>query len=143
MADILVKRPVLGELLKAEQPDFLCREAADLDNSAGTVPVPLGTVLQKKAGGGVEPWDMASTPDPEDVYGLLLADVPAGVAARVAILISGPAAVDPSRLIWASDDPDKIAVGLEALKARKLIFTREPIATGTYPEQINPETVNP
>lgn len=143
MSETSTKIRVLSDLLKTEQHDFLGREEGTIDNSAGTAPVLLGTVLQKGAGGVLEPWDMSSTPDPDDLYGILLDNVPAGVAAKVAILYAGPASLDPTFLVWASAAQAKIDVGLEALKSRKFIFAREPIATGVYPKQIRPETVNP
>lgn len=143
MSETLTKIRVLSDLLKTEQHDLLGREAGVIDNTAGTDPILLGTVLQLDGAGGLEPWDMSSTPDPDDLYGILLDNVPPGVKAGVAILIAGPAAVDPTFLAWGSTTPAKIQVGLDALKNRKFIFTRDPIATGVYPNQINPETINP
>jgi hypothetical protein len=139
MADWLEKKPVLSDLLKDEQPRFLGREEGAYDNTAvGAVPVLLGTVVQMNAAGtSLEPWDMsAATPDVDDIYGILLSDVPAGESARVGVLISGPAAIDPGYLNWSSAVQTKIDAGLAALKGKKLIFTREVIADGTYPEQI-------
>jgi hypothetical protein len=137
MAEWMTKAPVLGDLLKDEQHNFLGREEGFYDNSTGTAPVPLGTVVQQGTG-TLEPWDMSgSPPDPDDIYGILLADVGPGEEARVGVLIAGPAAIDPNYLVWeAPAAAAKVAAGLEALKNRKFIFAREAIATGTYPEQI-------
>ena len=145
MSETLTKIRVLSDLLKFEQHDFLGREEGKVDNSGGADPVLLGTVLQKDGGGGLEPWDMsATTPDVGDIYGILLDNVPAGTIAKVAILYAGPASIDPNYLVWSAPAATaKVALGLEALKSRKFIFTREPIATGVYPRQIRPETVNP
>jgi hypothetical protein len=136
MADFLVKLPVLGDLLKDEQHNYLGREEQVYDNTAGPNPVPLGTVVEMGSG-TLQPWDMsATTPDAADIYGILLSDVPAGVKTNVTVLYAGPAAVDPTYLIWSSSATGKIQIGLQGLKDRKFVFTREPIATGTYPEQI-------
>jgi hypothetical protein len=136
MAETLTKVPVLGDLLKDEQHNFLGREEGFYDNSVGTDPVPLGTVVQQGSG-TLEPWDMSGVPDPEDLYGILLTDVGPGEEARVGVLIAGPAAIDPNFLVWDAPAADaKIAIGLDALKNRKFIFARKAIATGTFPEQI-------
>jgi hypothetical protein len=140
----LTKIRALSDLLKDEQPNFLGREAGVVDNLGGADPILLGTVLQQDGSGGLEPWDMsATTPDPGEIYGILLDNVQPGVKTGVAVLTAGPAAVDPAFLIWTSAAQPKIGAGLGALKNRKFIFTREPIATGVYPRQINPETINP
>jgi hypothetical protein len=135
MSQFQVKIPVLSDLLKDEQHNYLGREEQTYDNSLSATPVFLGQVVQMGTG-TLEPWDVSSTPDPDDLYGILLSDVPPGVTTRVTVLIAGPAAIDPTYLIWGTTVQTKIDVGLKALKDKKFIFTREPIATGTYPEQI-------
>jgi hypothetical protein len=137
MAQTLVKPPVLGDLLKDEQERFLGRERSVFDNSGGQDEVRFGLVVQKAAGGKVEAWDMSSTPDPDTVHGILLTSVPAGEVQKVAVLVAGPAAVDPTYLVWDDQSAPKVAIGLAALADKRFIFTRDPVATGTYPVQVD------
>ena len=137
MARTLVKPPVLGDLLKDEQERFLGREQSVFDNSGGADEVRFGLVGQKAAGGKGEPWDMsATTPDADAVHGILLTSVPAATISKVAVLVAGPAAVDPTYLIWDSQAQGKVALGLAALADKRFIFTRDPVATGTHPVQV-------
>ncbi|MDR3154165.1 MAG: head decoration protein [Deltaproteobacteria bacterium] len=130
--DSLKKAPVLSDLLKFEQEHYLGREAALITTAPA---LPLGTVLE---GGplAAEPWD--PTGDPEDIYGILLTPVPAGTAALgVAVLIAGPAKVNPEYLGWGSATDAEKASGLEALKRRHFIFVREPATSELYPDALN------
>jgi hypothetical protein len=81
------------------------------------------------------PWDLSSTPVPDDLHGILLDDVAPNSTAKVGILYAGPAAIDPNYLKWSSATQTKIDVGLATLKSKKFVFARPVIATGTYPEQ--------
>jgi hypothetical protein len=133
MADWLKKIPVLSDLLKDEQHNSLGREERVYNNATAN-PVLLGTVVQLTAG-VLAPWAMPASPVAADLYGILLENVEPNTSAKVGVLIAGPAAIDASQLIWASDVQARIDIGLEALKA-KSIFARPVVATGTYPEQI-------
>ncbi|MDR1080884.1 MAG: head decoration protein [Deltaproteobacteria bacterium] len=132
MATDMKKAPVLSELLKSEQPDYLGREVAKITSSAALSP---GTVLQGAPAAAV-PWDLS---DAEDIYGILPSPVPAGsVALESVVLFAGPAAVNPLMLIW--DDSavgSEISAGLAELKKKHFIFTREPVSSELYPGQIN------
>ncbi|MDR1394579.1 MAG: hypothetical protein LBK52_00200 [Deltaproteobacteria bacterium] len=66
MADWLKKVPVLSDLLKFEQNNYLGREEQVYDNTLGTAPVPFGTVVQLDPG-TLKLWDMSGTPDPDDL----------------------------------------------------------------------------
>ncbi|MDR2141754.1 MAG: head decoration protein [Deltaproteobacteria bacterium] len=135
MANPEIKRPVLSDPLKDEQPRYLGREGQLYNNSTANI-VPLGTVVQMGSG-TLEPWDMtAATPDGETIYGILLEDVPPSSSFKVGVLIAGPAAIDPNYLKWSSTTQTKIDIGLAALKNKKFIFARPAIVTGTYPEQV-------
>jgi len=135
MPNWLRKIPVPGDLVKFEQPDFLGREESVIDNASGSPMVP-GTVLQGD-NSSAEPWDgSVGTPDP--IYGILLMQVPDGEEAKVAVLIAGPAAINPFYLVWDSaNSAPEIEAGLAELKEKKFIFTREPLATAIPPEPIN------
>ena len=132
MAETKVKGPVLSDLLKHEQPNFLGREKALVTSAAA---LKVGTVLQGGPAAAV-PWDLS---DVEDIYGILLTDVPAGAAALpVSVLFAGPAAVNPEYLIWdASAVPGDITDGLERLKKFNFVFEREAATDKLHPNQID------
>jgi hypothetical protein len=132
MATDMVKAPVLSDFLKSEPPDFKGREAAKFTSAAALRP---GTVLM---GGpaAAKVWDLD---DAEELYGILLAEVPAGAAAYEApVLFNGPATVSPAGLTWDSGaTAAEIAAGLERLKAARFIHARTPATTALYPKQLN------
>jgi hypothetical protein len=132
LATDIVKAPVLSDLVKSEQPNYLGREAAKVTSATA---LKLGTVLQGGPDAAV-PWDLS---DPEDIYAILLEPVPAGASAlAVPVLYAGPASLNPAYLSWdaAAVDAD-IEAALGELKARRFIFTREALTDALYPGQID------
>jgi hypothetical protein len=82
------------------------------------------------------PWDLT---DPEDIYGILVTDVPANSTAYpVAVLFAGPATINPGALIWAAAATATQKLnGLAQLKKANFIFERLPVTNALYPEQID------
>ncbi|MDR1037299.1 MAG: head decoration protein [Deltaproteobacteria bacterium] len=132
MSTDLIKAPVLSDLIKSEQANYLGREAAKVTSSAALAP---GTVLQGGPGAAI-PWDLS---DPTEIYAVLLTAVPAdSTPLDVAVLYAGPASVNPDYLVWDNTaSAQNIVDGLAELKARHFIFTREPVTSSLYPGQIN------
>jgi hypothetical protein len=132
MANSYVKAPVLSDLIKFEQPDFLGREKAKFTTSVALVP---GTIVQGGPSAAI-PWDLN---DAEDIYGILVDYVPASSTAYEApVLFAGPATINPGKLVWASTAvaADKTA-GLAQLKKFNFIFERLPVTDALYPNQFN------
>jgi hypothetical protein len=127
-----VKAPVLSDLIKFEQPDLLGREKAKITS---TLALKIGTVLQGTPAAAT-PWDLT---DPEDIYGILLTEVPAGsTALPVTVLFAGPATINPAYLVWdnAATATNKNN-GLAKLKKANFVFERRAATDTLYPSQID------
>jgi hypothetical protein len=124
-----IKAPVLGDLIKFEQPDLLGREKALVTSTAA---LKIGTVLQGDSAAAV-PWDLT---DAEDIYGILLTEVPENsTTLPVTVLFAGPATVNSKYLVWKSGATTiNIAAGLERLKKSNFIFERHAATDALYPD---------
>jgi hypothetical protein len=132
MANSAVKAPVLSDLVKFNQPDFVGREAAKITSATA---LKVGTVLM----GGpdlAKPWDLS---DAADIYGILLTAVPANSSAYpVTVLFAGPAQINPYYLVWATAAAAAdIKAGLEQLKKFNFIFEIDAVTNKLYPRQID------
>jgi hypothetical protein len=130
---VFTKAPVLGDLVKFNQPDLVGREKALV--AGGAAGLKAGAVLQGTPAAAVQ-WDLS---DPEDIYGILLNDVPAAATAHPsAVLFAGPALVNPGLLVWkAGADADDVKAGLARLKTQNFIFERRQATDALYPEQLD------
>jgi hypothetical protein len=130
---IFTKAPVLGDLLKFAQPGHVGREKALV--AGGAAGLKAGTVLQGAPAAAAQ-WDLS---DAEDIYGILLNDVPAAATAHPsAVLFAGPALVNPGLLKWkAGAAAADIVAGLAQLKTHNFIFERPQATDALYPEQLD------